>query len=83
MLTTITPYEKCFTGRLNGEDECKIVIKKGNREVLINLDAISCVEKFEYDNERYALIKMMNGTEYIIKEYELHCLMQDGKLTSA
>lgn len=24
--------------------------------------------------------KMMNGTEYIIKEYELHCLMQSGKL---
>lgn len=80
MLTTITTYEKCFTGRLNGEDDCKLVLRKSNREVLINLDAICSIEKFERDDENYALVKMMNGTEYIIKEYELNCLMQSGKL---
>lgn len=80
MLTTIVPYEKGFTGRLNGEDDCKLVLRKSNHEVLINLDTICSIEKFERDDENYALIKMMNGTEYIIKEYELHCLMQSGKL---
>lgn len=80
MLTTITTYEKCFTGRLNGEDDCRLVLRKSNHEVLINLDAICSIEKFERDDENYALVKMMNGTEYIIKEYELNCLIQGGKL---
>lgn len=80
MLTTITIYEKCFTGRLNGEDDCRLVLRKSNHEVLINLDAICSIEKFERDDENYALVKMMNGTEYIIKESELNCLIQSGKL---
>lgn len=79
-LTAITTYEKGFTGRLNGEDDCKLVLRKSNHQVLINLDAICSIEKFERDDENYALIKLMNGTEYIIKEYDLNCLIQEGKL---
>lgn len=82
MLTTITVYEKGFTGKLNGEDDCKLVLRKSNREVLINLNAICSIEKFERDDENYALIKMMDGNEYIIKEYELNCFIQSGKLVS-
>ena len=82
MLVKIDTYEKCFTGRLNGEDDCKLVLKKNNNRVLINVDAISSIKIFERDNEEYALIKMVDRTEYIIKNYELSCLLQSGKIKS-
>lgn len=83
MLVKIDTYEKGFTGRLNGEDDCKLVLRKGNNRVLINVDAISSIEIFERDNEEYALIKMADSTEYIIKNYDLSCLLQSGKIKSA
>ena len=82
MLVRINVYKKCFTGKLNGEDDCKIVLKQSKDHVLINVDAISSIEIFERDNEEYALIKMVDRTEYIIKNYELSCLLQSGKIKS-
>lgn len=83
MLIRIDTYEKRFTGRLNGEDNCELVLVKSNNHVLINVDAISSIEIFERDNEEYALIKMVDSTKYIIKNYELSCLLQSGKIKSA
>ena len=83
MLVRINVYKKCFTGKLNGEDDCRIVLKQSKDHVLINLDAICSITVFEIDDDEYALLKMMDRTEYIIKNYDLSCLLQSGKIKSA